>query len=598
MLHPLRPIALAATLLAGTTAHAAIYRVGSDAACTHSTIQSAIDAAAATSDAVEIRIRAGSHADTALEIGNESSPLHLVGGFADCAAETPQPQTWSTLFGTSGHSVVAINGATDVTLTSLVLSNATTLYDGAGIWYVTLAGQLTLVDTLVNNNTAREGGGIVIGNPDGDAGPDAVRLVLRGRSVLLGNQATHGNGGGIFCARATVRVLDDANLQYNAALIGNGGGIFADNCRVELASRGSLTGNGILSFNSAAAGRGGGLYLTGARASAVAHPIDSEHLPKIHGNSAQRGGAIAVTGGAQVDLYEGWISQNAATLDGAAFWVADGGASGLDTRVTMHATLAGAPPGAVACAVHEDCNRMRGNLALDAAGNPGSGVAVSVAAAVPGAPSGSAHARFEGTRIDDSSGHDLVSQTSADGHIVFDGALIVDNDLTGFVAISTAPTSSLAFVATTIAGNLLGSGSTVLLAPLTCSVDSEARGTRIERSIIWQPGHALLATFGGVVQADCYRHLVGNRFDDLPDSPERVVADPQFQGPAQGDYTLGLYSPAIDFAPAHPGDATRDGGARVFDLDYLGNRFGPQDLGAYESASDEIFRNGFDCPDC
>lgn len=581
--------------LAATTAEAAIYRVGSGAGCTHTTIQSAIDSAFFASGATEIRINAGSYADSALVIGDETDTLRLVGGFASCTAESPQPQTWSTLLGAAGHSVLAINGATDVTLSSLILSDATTLYDGAGIRYVTLAGQLTLVDTLVLNNTASTGGGIVVGNPDGSSGPEAVRLVLRGRTALLSNQAAYGDGGGILCSRATVRVLDDAYLLLNSASSGDGGGIHASDCRIEIASRGSLTGNGSLSLNSAEAGHGGGLFLTGARASAVVYPTDPKQLPKLHGNSAQRGGAIAAAGGARVDLYEGWLSQNAATLEGAVFWVADGGASGLDTRVTMHGDLVGAPAGAVACAVREDCNRLRGNLALDAVGNPGSGVAVAIVAAEPGAPSGTAHVRFEGTRIDEGSGASLVTQTSPDSHIVFDGALIDSNSLSGFIAVTMSLTSSLDITASTIAGNTLGAGSTVLFGPIACGLDSEVRGTRIERSIVWQPGHPLLTTFGGTPQADCFRHLVGNQFNGLPESPERLVADPDFVDPANGDFRLSLYSPAMDFAPAHPADATRDGGPRVFNIASLGDRFGAQDLGAYEEAPDDlIFANGFE----
>lgn len=590
-------VACAGALLAPVSTEAAIHRVGSDAACTHATIQAAIDAATLAGGADEIRISAGTYADTALRISDEADPLRLVGGFASCAAPTPQPETWSTLFGTNGHPVLTIQDAADVTLVSLALGNAVTAYDGAGIYFGTQAGQLTLVDTIVSNNMAGTGGGILVGNTVADADPNDVRLILRGRSTVSSNLATSGDGGGIFCSHATLRLLDESQVIANNAESGDGGGIHANECRVEIASRGFPASQGPLHSNLAGQGHGGGLFLSGSRASAVVYPTDSLDPPRVRLNKARRGGAFAVRDGARLDIHDAWIAQNSAVLEGAAFWIADGGAEGLDTRVSLHRGVSGAPAGAVACAepIREDCNRLRGNLALDPMGNPGSGTAAFVAATHPGQPSGKAHVRFEGTRIDDSTGNSLIAQTSSDGHVTLDGVLIVDNDVSGQLVVSLSPSSSLDIVATTIAANTLGSGSTVLFAPITCSSDSEARGTRVERSIVWQPGHALLTTFGGAPQSDCYRHLIGNDFTGLGPSAERVVDDPEFLFPAMGDYQLGPYSPALDFAPAHPADATRDGGPRVFDIAGYGNRFGPQDLGAYEYAPDDLlFANGFD----
>lgn len=592
MSRPFRLTAATVILFASHAAQAAIYRVGSDAACTHATIQQAIDSASLASGADEIRIRTDIYPDTALLIGNEPDALRLIGGFSTCADAAPAADALSTLQGAPGHAVATIQASPAVTLERLLLTDADTGYDGGGIYFSATAGQLTLVDTVAAGNSANSGSGIFVANSDGAADPSALRVVLRGRSGLYGNMAANG-GGGVYCIRATLRVEDRSEISNNTALEGNGGGIAAHDCRVEAGSRGNA--NVALYFNRAPSGRGGALFLDGQAASAAIYPIDAGAPTRLQLNRARQGGAIAASGGARVDAYQSWIAQNVATVEGGAIWLADGGAAGVDTRFAMHDSLDGAPPGAVACALDEDCNRMQANLALDGIGNPGSGAALFVSATHPGGPSGKAHARLTGTRIDGSTGNSLVAQTSADGHIVLDGALIVDNVIAGQLLISTSASSSLDVVATTIAGNTLGSGWTVLFAPIACSVDSEARGTRLERSIVWQPGHALLTTFGGAPQSDCYRHLVGNDFSGLGVSAERVIEDPEFLFPTMGDYHLGPYSPALDFAPAHPADATRDGGPRVFDIAGYGNRFGPQDLGAYEYAPDDLlFADGFD----
>ncbi|MBN8481719.1 MAG: hypothetical protein J0L88_09030 [Xanthomonadales bacterium] len=592
MPRPFQLTAATVILLATHAAQAAIYRVGSDAACTHATIQAAIDSAAASGGADEIRIRTGIYPDTALQISGEPQALHLIGGFPSCADAAPEPNAVSTLQGSSGHAVVTIQASPAVTLERLVLADADNGYDGGGIYFSATAGQLTLVDAVAASNHANSGGGIFMANSDGAADPGALRLVLRGRSGLYGNVAANG-GGGVYCIRATIRVEDRTEISNNSALVGDGGGIAAHDCRVEVGSRGNA--NPALWLNQAPDGHGGALYLHGQAASAAIYPVGASAPTRLHLNRARRGGAIAAGGGARVDVHQGWIGQNRATAEGGAIWLAEGDAAGVDTRFAMHDSLEGAPSGAVACAPDEDCNRMQANLVLDGIGNPGSGAALAIVAATPGAASGSAHARFEGTRIDDSTGYSLVTQAGSDSHIVFDGALIVDNDLSGQLAVGVSPSNSLGIVASTVAANALGSGSTVLFGPIACSVDTEARGTRVERSIVWQPGHALLTTFGGTPQPDCYRHLVGNDFSGLPASPERVAADPQFLSTTLRDYRLDAYSPALDFAPAHPADATRDGGPRVFDIAGYGNRFGPQDLGAYEYAPDDlIFAHGFD----
>jgi hypothetical protein len=126
-----------------------------------------------------------------------------------------------------------------------------------------------------------------------------------------------------------------------------------------------------------------------------------------------------------------------------------------------------------------------------------------------------------------------------------------------------------------------------------CDPNDDVRGTYVHLGIVWQPGHVLIAS-PDAPQPFCFQHLLGNDFGDLPPTAERIVSDPLFRNAAVGDYRLSLGSIAIDFAPATAQTATRDGGPRVFDFVTMQDRFGAQDLGAYELAPDLIFADGFE----
>ena len=210
----------------------------------------------------------------------------------------------------------------------------------------------------------------------------------------------------------------------------------------------------------------------------------------------------------------------------------------------------------------------------------------------------SRHTKVDGCRssalphLDDNSGQTLVD-IDLDGDVSFDGALIEGNSVSGPLFDSAGPNAeNLVIAASTIAGNSIGAGQAVVIARNACAIEAGGyRGTHLYRSIVWQPGRALL-TMAGTPDPDCFQFLLGNDLGALPASTLNGVGDPRFVDPAAGNYRLQRASPALDFALAQPANSTRDIAPRVIDDPGVSNEFGPHDLGAYEI--DRIFAHGFE----
>jgi CSLREA domain-containing protein len=122
---------------------------------------------------------------------------------------------------------------------SLITGNQAT--NGGGVYMVD--GVLHARNSLLNGNQAQEGGGAFI-HPD-------ARLDL-GKTTVRGNEATNGDGGGLWVGTATYADhVEASTIDHNSAA-GDGGAIYtaADLLHVENAT---LTEN-------FATGRGGGIY--------------------------------------------------------------------------------------------------------------------------------------------------------------------------------------------------------------------------------------------------------------------------------------------------------------------------------------------------
>lgn len=588
------PACLIAVLAACAAApvSAAIYTVGSGAGCTHGSLQAAIDAAdaAGSTSADEIRLSGGPYAGQALtmHVVAAHGAVSLVGGYATCTRATPAPGARTVIGGRSSGTdpVLRISDTADATLRNLEIRDAA---GGGGLVVETnaagSAGSIVeLVDTLVVHNGSVSGGGILVANYNPSTPQDRLQLRLSGNSEVAYNIG-RARGGGIDCDHATIVVQDAAsvheNLAGDAGFVGShdGGGIHADDCRLDMTSSDPY----LLYRNSiASGGRGGGLYLTGAQGSADFYPVSTGMLTFVRENRATDGGGIAVAGGAQVRMFGGGgLLDNTADASGGAVWMAPGTSAGVDTRFLAQSTLEGAPEGAVGCPSPELCGMIRGNRAVSTSGAAGPGAVLAVEAG----SGGTAHAKFRGVRIDHNDGYCMTTQGAARSQVVFDGSLIIENQVSGGFGAFAVSTSDGALVlsASTVANNVMvTAGATVFGTPTTCDPGDDEVGIHLRRSVIWQPGHSLLLTLFDPPQATCFEDLLANDFGWLGAASDRIVADPAFENAAASNYRLSATSPALDFAPAHAGDATLDDGARVIDLPAVTNLFGPQDLGAFE----------------
>ena len=582
----------AASVLAASSADAAVYRVGSGAGCTHASIQAAINAAQASAADDDILISGTTYANQALAIENALGALALIGGYANCQSATPTLGARTLLSGTSSQSTLRVTASAQVELLNLDIQNGHPSGFGGGVRARGSDGVLRLFNTWVRGNQAMRGGGISIENTDATAAPDRYELRLEGDSRALSNAAT-ASGGGIHCEHATLSIRDASFVGQNTT-DGYGGGIYAQDCHVRIGSRG-FNGS-VLWGNATAAGGGGGLFLIGALAEGDFYTVDPLVPARVIGNSASTngagvgwGGGIALGAGARMRVYDAVIAQNTAEQGGG---VALSGSVG-DTRAIdfrMQATLDGAPPGAVNCADPDACNLVRGNRAVTSSGisRPGAGIQLFTG------NSGTARARFRGTRLDGNEGSSLALLWRDGAELTLDGALVVDNRTADGVLMAYPSDSrhTITVQSSTIADNGLAGIVAVIDGTAQCADVGGAIGVSVRRSIVRETGHALVND--GAPQANCFTQVIANDFGWILPAPDRVVADPGFVDAVNGDYRLSAASPALDFAPAAPADATRDGGVRAFDLAWRTDLFGPQDLGAYELVSDRLFADGFD----
>ncbi len=206
--------------------------------------------------------------------------------------------------GNGGGMATSQNGSPSMTMSfvdAMIANNSANSTDlrsgnGGGIWISSGTVSLTLLDTEVSHNSARQGGGISRSSQSVSGTLSAVDSTISGNTATIHGGGIYNTGNGVLSFTRTVVAGNVAGMATNGPLA-HGGGIF--NRQADLSFVNSL-----LTGNSSLNGRGGGLY----------HNL----------------GDVSVTGST--------ISGNFARQDGGGVW---GGLSGNDRALIQSSTISG-----------------------------------------------------------------------------------------------------------------------------------------------------------------------------------------------------------------------------------------------------------------
>jgi predicted outer membrane repeat protein len=315
-------------------------------------------------------------------------------------------------------------------------------------------------------------------------------------------------------------------------------------------------------------------------------PSDDSNPTKLDDNSAAgNGGAIYAEGASDVCLFAPSLHRNLAT-EGAAIYKRDGGGiylnAGIPSRLGAECgpeTVA-ALGGATGCAYGGDCNVFAYNKTEDSGSNPTDGaILFHYNAELIGS-------RF---RLQHNSSAQVITANS--GGTIISRCLVTDNDIREAAILSYYWGGGTTQIGEcTIANNTMYTGGHVLDMEVISQVS-------IGSLIIAEPGIPSLRFIplysGEQPQA---HYIISGEVATFPSDPTLMaMANPyvNFVDPEDGDYHLTVTAPALDYAPVHA-DASLDCSSGIYDLPNVTNRFGAQDLGAYElPPPDRIFASGF-----
>jgi predicted outer membrane repeat protein len=577
-------------------------RVGSDRACDTSSLQAAIDSANAALVTNILIARNATYEATSLRIVGKD--VRLVGGFADCAQSEPD-DVRTVISGAGGamDSVIKVRGkTTSVAFLNLDIVGGDALQAGAG----NHGGGVEIDDgphaliyfenVLIRGNTALEGGGLWIKNEHSSKASD-VFVWLNDNTRISGNRAT-GSGGGIWCSNAKVDLTGRVDLQRVPALGSSiadnhagksGGGIRAENCVVNIATADLYEFS--ISRNTAD-GPGGGISVSGERA-VVNLYTQNPSAPTMIGNNLANGvgGGIDIGSSATVKAWDVLILQNTSRSGGAAVSVYDND-NAPHASFTMQAALDGAPSAkgspegvAVNCVPLAGCNRIQSNRAAREDDVPRVGGAIRASGATYGSDIYSdgtswALVTLKGTTVDSNFGENLLEEIGQ-ADVLFNGVVLFNNWVRRELLHAPDDIQALNVRWSTIAGNQIG-GDATFRSSMDGSASSWA-GTHFKNSIHWQPGTRVYSVVSGTVNSHNTEFLLSNDLTGIPEPSHSVVVDPGFIG--GGNYHLAQGSHALDYAPADASACTADHLPRVQDLS-IDDKYGPQDLGAFERQPD------------
>lgn len=565
-------------LLPAVPAGAAVFSVGPDANCTHSTVQAGLDAAANSPGPDVVRI-VREATWTAIQVSTQTDQdVEIIGGYLACDSAAPSGKTTLSGAGGNARSVIALRGNGIFKLRNFVIRDGDQAGDddGGGIHFLG-GGIVEISDSEIVENEAEDGGGIYA------EGTSTQAELVIGANVTVG---------------------------FNTARR-HGGGVVAQNLEMTMIAPGSML------FMNTAGNRGGGLIVASGTFASYAYIGSSGigDLGAIYGNHAVRGGGIAVLAGEESDRDA--IAMVFSTQTGVPARIrantasqAGGGIDLQPDRDLSSSTFSDAVAQLTNVAIEENTAPIGAAIHL---GNDDAGPFGEVAygsevlfnqfpfphPAAAGCPFGAPCGYIRNNNTDNLTGavvhladdaDFLGSRISIEGNeggwlmyvageevtrLDLDNSLIVGNTVqNALIRDDQNEDSSFSWVNLhylTIAGNTLGANGVL-------SINEDMTVTR---SVVDQPGKSLYATnvgaIGGVYDV---QYVMENGTDNPPGT---TPAPPRFVDAANDDYMPRAGSRAVDYAPALPEfGADMYSHTRTIDLSIRPNAFGASDLGALE----------------
>lgn len=565
-------------LASAPSAYASIFKVGTGAGCTHSTIQAAVNAANANAGLDHIIItRSLSYTAQAVKI-QQAQPLTINGGYATCADSQPSGErTIVSGAGGSADSVFTVeSGAAEVLFENLFIRDGDESIDyyGGGIDF-TGSGNLTLSNVTLTQNEAGYGGGLSARG----TGPDA-EVVLMGETIINNNLATQDGGGVHLRGEITLYALEPYTaIWLNRATglantppgtyHGYGGGMAVLSPATAYIGSSGYGSLGTIYGNTARAGGGiAALGDSGGFGLIFLFTIDPTKPQKVNSNRATDvGGAFyadGLGGNGAFSLWDTTIDNNSARIGSIAYMA---GSSSIG-KLFMNNNVFSRPSPSFACNPTIACSVARNNRSEDETGNPTNGALIH--------STDNSSLRIENYRFTGNSARSLLDLASADD-VKVANTLIDNNIFTAAVLQFPEDDPEVELNHLTITDNSIGGPGVI----------AHRGHVTLNRSIIWQPGKTVrdtAASSGTFDGSDVH----ANETASIPNVANSYHPFPVgFMNPTLKDYRLRAGSELVDklaYDAALDGTLDVDGFQRSVKLPLVPYS-SPVDYGAYERQS-------------
>ncbi|MBK6726436.1 MAG: hypothetical protein IPG63_04110 [Xanthomonadales bacterium] len=562
-----RPSLLPCIALLGLgSAQAATFTVGGSG-CQFHDLQNAIDQAAMTDEADDIRI--ANNASYTQQALKKTDPyrVSLLGGYPDCLPASAATGL-TTLRGTGlGAPVLQVGGGI-LALSRLVITGGVVPHGrGGGVFVEAPTERVSFGNVRITGNSALEGGGLAIEGVPGDP------IDFHSQRLTIDHNQSSLAGGGLWARYAqAVKQSAGMRVEFNETG-GDGGGAWFGPDAVFL-HWSSKYPSGFT--DNLAKGNGGGIALVRGAALVLLHAGGPAQPTEISRNAAARGGgAFLFSDTASATTLQGHNlvgHGNSARIEGgfaAVHMVGDD--DGL--RIGELHIDAGVALGGVPCEQPLECNVFRGNAAFGLDGEPRPGALVAIRNEGKAAVG---YARFWNTTVRESLGHDLAhgwsdANSGYAEEIEFRDSLVVRNVVEKHL-IETEGDGALHLFGSTFARNETGAA--------TLQVDAASVSAYVYGSI-FDDRAALIDQLPP--SQSLFALMV--RDPGATDGMSTVFRDdPLFEDADHDDFRLRASSPALDrmwdLPPTNALD--RASNPRTIDLPGVPDFNTPRDLGCFE----------------